>query len=322
MQDALVSVTENGNEADTGYTDASGQITFSGCGMDVEIIAVKQGMEGFEDRHITCAPCAECVRDGDCNGQQACVGGRCTVVECACGSVLQHRCENYACCADADCGQDRICQNHSCIKTYDCGSDSDCSDSQYCNRAAGAAKGYCTDLTGECGQAQNHAWVKYACGSEPGCDACPRGSNCADHVCVPQLSIYAPDTAIVGQGVNVTVLEGTGRCRNCQVSWTSPAGRTGTGKTDANGNLLIPLNEKGKYRIVLVKDPAKAATVNSVPKPAQPVAGQPVGILDAFVPYMPWLMLLLLIIIGTAIYLRRRSAGGKGGGKPASKKEK
>lgn len=56
-----------------------------------------------------------------------------------------------------------------------CYINSDCADTEYCNANA------CTEVTGTCGYAENHAWVSYACCADTDCMA---GRVCSSHTCV------------------------------------------------------------------------------------------------------------------------------------------
>jgi hypothetical protein len=319
LEDAFVNVEDlTHGTTSAAYTNSSGEVMFGDCDIEVNITAMKSGARGYLHRTIQCGPCPECGTDADCPDDKLCSGGQCILVPCTCGIVESHQCTRYECCADTDCPEGQMCKNHACVQkpvvppggggaynrsNVTCNTSDQCRPEQFCK------DGQCRNVTGECGQAVNHAWVRYECGPEPECPVCPRKNSCVSRKCVPDIGIAAPDTGFVGERVNVTVTEGTGLCRNCDVKWASPQGRTGTGKTDANGKLVISLDEKGTYKFTVVKDPRKIASVNALSRPGLFEGQLPTVILSEAVAPAFWLGVLLLIIIGLVLYQRRRGSG-------------
>jgi hypothetical protein len=60
--------------------------------------------------------CSFCSEDSDCYWNQTCELGVCMDIPCPCGSISNHACVPYACCADSDCGVCGICMGTSCEK--------------------------------------------------------------------------------------------------------------------------------------------------------------------------------------------------------------
>jgi len=133
--------------------------------------------------------CAECYADSECREDQACVGGTCTAIQCACGRIEGRQCIPYECCSDAECGSDERCSDNSCVKItgecgyardhtwvrYECCSDAECGSDERCSGNS------CVKITGECGYARDHRWIKYECCSDEDCGA---GLACSNHTCI------------------------------------------------------------------------------------------------------------------------------------------
>ncbi len=86
----------------------------------------------------------ECCNDDDCPFIDTCVDHECVMVECDCGSLIEHGCQPYNCCNDDDCVGDQTCFHDNtsmseCRLTsgggdeeaqVECSVDSDCDDSK------------------------------------------------------------------------------------------------------------------------------------------------------------------------------------------------
>lgn len=83
--------------------------TFSGwegaCTSQDSVCRVK--ME--EAKTVTARFEGACTDNSQCPLDQACVGGTCVQIDCACGSVNNHVCTAYECCSDTDCGEGKTC---------------------------------------------------------------------------------------------------------------------------------------------------------------------------------------------------------------------
>ncbi len=57
-----------------------------------------------------------CNSDSDCFENQMCSDRKCVVVPCECGDIINHQCQQYACCIDLDCDEGYSCssEKHVC----------------------------------------------------------------------------------------------------------------------------------------------------------------------------------------------------------------
>jgi parallel beta-helix repeat protein len=184
--DVLVWDTDTLQIVASGKSNSSGEFSFDGCGMDVKIAVQKSGYAKAElfESLPECSEClvAECITDVDCLSNESCVAGSCVPVPCECGEVLNHQCSPYECCADENC-EDGQCVNNTCEaaevpEEAGCLTDGDCSGTESCS------DGQCAQVTGQCGYAEDHAWVSYECGE--GCPDCAEGYSCTGNECVPE----------------------------------------------------------------------------------------------------------------------------------------
>ncbi|MDD5171482.1 MAG: hypothetical protein PHF60_00405 [Candidatus ainarchaeum sp.] len=319
-----------GSIVDAGYADAAGQFTFEDCGQAVYITANAGGYDAGEMSSTMLDSC-DCVPTGcvpECTAGQQCIDGQCIgEPECtpACGTDQQ--CENsqcmcaYDCCADSDCAQGETCVDHTCTKPEqpECVTDADCKGTEYCAIAAGAAGGTCENVPGQCGYADNHVWVSYACGSETGCPGCPQGESCVNREC-KSGDVTCPTTGVVGEATTCTARDGEQPCVSCDYQITDPAGKTSSGKSDEDGNFQVPLGIEGTYTVTLFKDgqPIKTIEVKAFPKSAPVEPEKPTAAPDAGTTLLFLLLLLALIILAVLYW---RSQGGKKA-KPPEKKGK
>ncbi len=308
VQDAFVSV-EGAAPGASAYTGANGLAFFSGCGMDVEAVAVKSGAVGTANGSLQCA-CPGCSSDSGCPGGEACRNSTCIPAEC----TSDGQCAEWQQCDKTPGAATGFCKNQtsrpeggSGLPLSSCTSDEQCLSGQSCG------SGGCSNVTGKCGYVANHTWVAYACGPDDGCPACPPGSSCSGHQCVPELNIIAPSTGFVGEAVAVRVMEGAGSCGNCTLNWSLPSGLAGSGNTDANGMMMLPLYEKGLYTITIARNPLKFATVNALSRPAPSEAVPPASVAPQAGPYggLCAFLLAAIIIGATLYYLRWRDRGKK-----------
>lgn len=283
-------------------TDSDGEVSFSGCGLTVNIFASKSGYikDSTSRTLIACSECDETVPE--------------THLECV----------NNACASVSGSGSDECSSNADCAPPegpvvpptepeHECEDDSDCLDSEYCDIEPGAPGGDCIAVTG-CGDVVDHALVPYECGDAPGCPSCPAGKICKDNECV-ESDLTGPGSGVVGAEVTVTATEGNDSCSLCDVEIIDPTGKRITGQTDEDGNLDIPLNLKGAYNVTLLKDgvPVKSILINAMPKTPSEEPETPTATGDDSLSLL-FLLLLLVIIIGGLVYWRGRgkSKGRKG----------
>ena len=312
--DAHVVVKEGGEIAAAGDTQG-GVFTFDGCGMDDVTVKVTQSGHKPKELSVSIIDCAQCGAgpvcevDADCATNEKCVNEDCVPVECPCGQVQNHQCNEYECCSDADCAEGLNCEAHECVEPEGCKSDADCGMSQFCDIPAGAPVGTCEEVTGDCGVAENHVFVpyNYECGSEPGCPSCEQGFDCVNHACV-QSDLSCPTTGIVGDSKTCEAKENGQPCTNCDYVVTDPTGRESTGRTDENGNLDLPLNIEGTYKVALLKDGqvVKIIEVKAFPQAQPEVPEKPTTAGDDPMGMLLALLILLLLVAAGIVYWRSR----------------
>jgi hypothetical protein len=165
--------------------------------------------------------------------------------------------------------------------------------------------GNCQPVTGECGFAQNHVWVTYKCGDEPGCPSCPPDQVCDDHLCV-EPGLTCPESGIVGDEETCLAVVGYAVCANCDFMVTDPRDDTLTGKTSSDGTFVLPLTLEGLYKVAVLQDGVVVSEVEieAIPKapPIEPVKPTPAQPIPNEVLYL----LLLLILLILFFYYRRR----------------
>jgi|GEM_PF-6929220 len=63
-----------------------------------------------------------CKDNSACALDQACLKSKCSAVQCDCGSVREHSCQKYTCCADTDCSGGKSCDKsaHLCVEKSAC----------------------------------------------------------------------------------------------------------------------------------------------------------------------------------------------------------
>jgi hypothetical protein len=290
-------------------TDSNGQLTFDGCSIPVRIRASKDGYKTLEviKQVPTCEKCVECVTDNNCPDSKQCIDQKCVALDCGCGAPQNHKCVAYQCCADTSCAGGQICDNHVCVKKLGCVKNSDCADVQSCDA------GICRQVTG-CGTVANHVLTPYQCGDEAGCASCGSGKACINHACT-DVKVTGPTNGSVGQTVAYQVALGNAPCSSCDVRVTLPDGSTMTGKTDANGNYALLLEQTGTYTISIMKNGQllKTITINAPrAQPSQPGAPGEAGVQ----PELPIgaIVVVLVILLALAVIWM---AGKKSSGKPA-----
>jgi hypothetical protein len=290
-----------------GYTNATGQVSFEGCGKEVAIHTSKTGYAP-DDKYaglVSCGQCVACTTDADCPSTESCEEGQCVLVSCSCGAVQNHACMAYACCSNSDCPAGESCVENKC-KPEGCTSDEQCGGSESCSIPPGQSAGSCKEIIG-CGKAQNHTLVPYECGSEVGCRACPSGKQCTDHKCVLKSDVSCPSTGIVGDDKLCSISDEGQACTNCDYTITAPDGKKYAGKTDEDGNFELPLDLEGTYKVDFMKDgkPVAGVEVKAFPKstpeePEKPTSAEsPLG-------NLLWLIILILLILIGLVYWKSK----------------
>lgn len=116
----------------------------------------------------------ECCGDINCDDEEECKNNECVKVKCDCGGVKNHKC-TAECCSANDCPSEYKCVDMVCLAGNACSSDGECKNIEYCKN------GFCEEITGTCGYAFNHRWIKYECCSDT---ECIEGKICKDNVCI------------------------------------------------------------------------------------------------------------------------------------------
>ncbi|MFH1785789.1 MAG: hypothetical protein ABH842_05155 [Candidatus Micrarchaeota archaeon] len=232
----------------------------------------------------------ECTTDLDCPSTQECVNGECRSVQCDCGQIIDHVCNDYECCTDFDCESGSTCISNECVEVSSCTYDYECLSSEYCSN------GVCVPVTSTCGYAANHEWIPYECGSQSDCPSCAPGFVCEGYQCVALPSdLTGPDSGFVGDDATFHAIN----CPLCEVQISDPLGRNMSALTSEAGDLALPLAYNGTYTLTLVKGsvPVKTASVRALSR--SPGVG-PVGpsfISDVAVPGAILALLLALIVV-------------------------
>ncbi|MFZ5500576.1 MAG: dickkopf-related protein, partial [Candidatus Micrarchaeota archaeon] len=302
VEDAFVEVVDNTHqsELDAKYTDSSGKVYFSPCDIDAEIQVSKSGAKGYRSLHIGCGLCGECQSDDDCDDASYCLDNGCVPVQCPAGQVVKdHRC-GYQCVEDADCAPGQTCSGNRCV--YGCYSDDMCSASQYCDIPEGEAGGVCTEIECGCGVIGEHACAEFECCADSDCGL---GEVCVSNKCA-LAGLTCPSTGIVGDEKTCNARQDGDICAGCDYQIRAPDGKTYMGKTDQDGNLIIPLDLRGVYTVTLFKDGQVLRTtqVESLPRPIIGEPERPVSFIEAA--QALFLVILVAVMLVVLTYIRRR----------------
>jgi len=274
----------------SGSTDSNGEFDFPGCGFTVDISVEKGGYtsESTIKSLVTCEECEEgCLTDADCPEGYVCEDGEC---------VPEPECVD-----DKDCPEGYECKNGECVpEELECTEDSHCADDEYCE------DNECKPVTGQCGYAEDHEWVTYACGREAGCPDCPEGLVCENRKCVA-TGLDCPESVFVGTEETCRAAMNGDVCARCDYIVTDPTGREYTGQTDENGDILLPFDLEGLYRVALVKDGevVSEVQVEVVPKAPPTEEEKPTEEVVEDVTWL-WLLVLLALLVVAFLYWRRR----------------
>jgi hypothetical protein len=268
LSSAKVTVSETlGGPIASGNTDSDGEFEFAGCGMDVTIYANKGGY--LPDTEMTSlVSCASCEEEPEVEPEP----------EPEVGPEPEPE-------PQPESGPE-------------CVVDGDCASTHYCT-----AGGDCMPVTG-CGDVVDHALVPYDCGDEDSCPECKSGYTCVDHVC--KANIVKGEDGFVGDNRTIDVILGDEPCRGCDIQITGPDGKTYTGKSDENGQFVLPLSLEGTYKIALMDengDVSAETTVKSLPKPAPQEPEKPTETSDDGLSLL-FLLILLALVLGGVLYWR------------------
>ena len=299
------------NGSAIGTTDSSGTVEFEwDCSESISIEASKSGFEPANGTFstVSCSACAapECAVNADCASSEICSAAQtCEPLTCPAGQSAQdHQCvEATECDTDSDCGAGMMCSSGNCVEEPEqpeCDSDSDCAGDEKCSA------GSCIDVTGQCGFAENHAWVTYECGTDPSCPQCPSGQACESNSCV-LYEIQCPASGFVGEEKTCKLLKDGEPCAQCAGTLTDPNGRSSPFTTAADGSFKFRLEDQGTYRVSMPREgtTVKSLSVSSLPssgpgEETPPTAAGP----DAIT--LLGLLLLVLLAVGAVLYWRSR----------------
>jgi hypothetical protein len=288
-------------------TDATGtaDITLTQNGT-YKLKATRSGYHMVEKtfEFTTCPSEYECIVDEDCEPLDECTEEyRCEPVECECGYVSDHQCIEYECCDDEDCPEGQDCIDNICRD--ECYEDDDCKSTEYCDIQEGADGGSCEDVTGDCGYAENHVWVTYECGDEPGCPACPEDGYCEDYVCVYR-NLTCPESGLLGSEQTCHVTENNVSCSFCDLRIIKPDGTVLPGQTDGNGNFRLFLDQIGTYNVSLMVGGAAIKSIGVFAFGKEPIIEEPEAMFTLEDACLPLLLILLLLILLFFWWRRRK----------------
>jgi hypothetical protein len=108
----------------------------------------------------------------------------------------------------------------------------------------------------------------------------------------------------VGDESNCTTKLDEEPCVLCDYVITDPMGNTLTGKTDAEGNMVVPLKYEGTYKVALLKDGVvvKTADVISGPKPQVIDENNPATEGGFTLLSLWWVPIVLLLLVALAYF--------------------
>ena len=155
-----------------------------------------------------------------------------------------------------------------------CTSSSDCSTTQEC------VQGECTEITGACGYAQNHAWVEYECCSGSDCGA---NENCENHECIASTFTLSIPALVVGEPARIVAYKDGSPEPGAAVEVTFPDGTREILTTDSSGAIEFTPEEEGEYSIQVLDDSgeplAGKASIAQAPAPVSAPIGPETPIL-------------------------------------------
>jgi len=224
------------------------------------------GQVSYQDR------CVQCVSDSDCPAGTACAGNSCTQP----GGTGNQTPVGPVCTPPGCCTQD-----------------DQCGAGKFCEISPTAASGKCSPIV--CGSVVNHQLVPFECGSEDGCQSCPKPKVCEQNTC-HLYGIQCPVTsATVGDTVTCTETKDGAPCNQCNGTFVGPNGGSTPFTTDGDGHFTLNLSQVGTYRIFPSGNPSAGASVLANASPVQtggaPQGGQPSGGSSI------WLFLIFILVI-------------------------
>ncbi len=273
VENVKVTVSETlGGPVASGNTDSNGEFDFAGCGMDVAVYANKKDYLPVTETAslVSCASCEDDEPEPEPEPEP----------------TPEPEPE-----PEPDDGTSG---------GPECTVDADCASSHYCTTG-----GDCMPVSG-CGDVVNHTLVPYECGDDESCPECQDGYTCVDNLC--KLNEVEGEDGFVGDNKTIKVTLGGEPCKNCDVEITGPDGKKFTGKTDENGQFVLPLSLEGSYKVALVDengDVDAETTVKSLPKPAPVEPDKPTDTSDDGFSLL-FLLILLALLLGGVMYWRSK----------------
>jgi len=263
------------DERAVGMTNSSGQMNFSGCGDSAAIYAHAIGYVSTGTKDVKLISCSIC------GAQIKCPNGVVLGNECI-AAPIPYVCLAPNCCID----------------------NAQCANSETCVTPTGAAgtanvTGSCKQVTGQCGQAQDHKFVKYECGPDPVCNSCASSQSCENNICVI-LGVNCPHASgMVGTNMTCQLTRDNQACKDCSATIIAPSGTERTVvSADASGQIQIRLIQEGNYKILngpnygyVVATPGTLETPATTSTKAAPAGFD----------YLWLISLLLLLLIGIGI---------------------
>ncbi|MBI5223855.1 right-handed parallel beta-helix repeat-containing protein [Candidatus Micrarchaeota archaeon] len=314
----------------SGSTNVEGKFNFvAACSKNV-LIRVSTSMGSIIVSKILDCTCPtptslSCTSNLDCTDSQSCIAGQCTELFCPVGQIInQHICvSNQECSSDLDCPFGLMCSDNRCVtpksndsSAYDqqipldlCTSDSDCLSSEFCGVNQNGVRECTVVSIGSCGIAQDHQFVSFQCGIEPGCNPCTSGYLCSNHQCVAR-NLIGPQNVLVGQNATFRVLLGNSPLVNATIRVTDPSGRETTYVAGAGGSLDLVVRSSGVYKISLLDGGSivKTVTLTAAARPSASSSDPLTSVAQTLSSYGLYLGIVFVLFVGTVylLYLRRR----------------
>ncbi len=188
-----------------------------------------------------------------------------------------------------------------------CANDNVCKSDQYCN----LNEYKCEKLGGECGYPKDHKWVNYECCKDSDCSIIKR---CADNICKDRkYELIVPDKANVSENTPIKAYEDDKPCVNCEISIEDPNGNKTKLVTGADGGIIFLANNRGDYKINLVRGnsivSSKVSTASINFDSADPIKKITIILSDEKTRN---LLVIMIVVIFISLYLYfRRKSGGK-----------
>lgn len=269
LKDIRVKVVKYGSTIYTGSTNRIGEFYFNETDGSVDIYTLKYEARGkcylasgkISVTLNTTAECKpECTKDADCASGYECKDNKCVAKPPPPKPAPKPECTK-----DADCSSDKYCSNEKCVP-----------------------------VTGTCGYAANHTWVKYECCVD---EDCSEGYECKEHKCVEIIYDLSGKGGAVGSKGTVTAYTDNTVLANTQLRVTKPDGSYVFMTTDSNGRITLPFTQAGTYTVGIYVNGTLMKSLTVVSTAKAPVTPSRPTIFDVLAQNTPLLLVLLVIVV-------------------------